>query len=280
MEIQKQQILDFFSYENDIFNPIESKHIRQLINKSGVILDDLFIDDKFQKVIFLLLEKNVFSPSNITEEQIEFAEILKITPSNSIIFEQLNQYLIFYMGYVQILLKGGVSNNILISTELENSRKSLPVYKIVNEEIEINYSNKLDFNNITYKQSIEYKGKPTIILNQVKNFSKSKLQTLLTSNHFIGLNQDPKNFIDIFGTKEISMSKRVIWIGSNYSLKVFLRTIKEHTTFNTLSELFITATRCFIKKNGNTFELKEILKANGNLTIETKFKEIIKKVTA
>jgi hypothetical protein len=253
MEIQKQQILDFFSYENDIFNPTESKHIRLLIKKSGVVLDDLFIDNKFQKVIFLLLEKNVFSPSNITEEQIEFAEILKITPSNAIIFEQLNQYLIFYMGYVQILLKGGISNNILISTELEISRKKLPVYIKVKDEVEVHYS---------FKKTKELNLiKLTKLLKLEVESDFNEIKSEIDIKHFKPFIKYNENIHYAFENNKIT-EKKINFLGSLLELKKFIELLIENkmifdnmTSNTTISKLFIV--------RGKEINAKQLTKPNG-----------------
>ena len=136
-----------------------------------------------------------------------------------------------------------------------------------------------DLNKLPIESKKEYKGKPTIILRKDDLFSKSKLHTLLYKNNFIDSNQNQKDFYGIFGEKELSIDKRVIWTGSNHSLNVFLKRIRRYTVFKYNIELFITATRCFIKQNGNQFESDEINKAKGDIKIASKFEEIFKKAT-
>lgn len=135
-----------------------------------------------------------------------------------------------------------------------------------------------DINKLPIESKIEYKGKPTIILRKDNLFSQSNLHTILYKNNFIDSNQSQKLFYGIFGEKEITIDNRVIWIDSNYSLNVFLKRIRRYTVFRYDTDLFITATRCFVKQNGNQFEFLEILKARGDIKIASKFDEIFKKV--
>lgn len=122
----------------------------------------------------------------------------------------------------------------------------------------------------------DYLGKPSIILNEKISFSKTKLIIELKKQKLIYKNQDNDLFKEIFDGKEIKLSKRVVWIGSNYSLMIFLKTIQEFTIFNSLKDLYITATRCFVKKDGSSFSYKEILKSRGNDEIKKDISEIFK----
>lgn len=265
MEIQKQQILDFFSHEKDIFNPTESKHIRLLIKKSGVNLDDLFIDDKFQKVIFFLLEKNSFSPSNITKEQTEFAEILKIKPSNALIFEQLNKYLIFYMGYVQILLNGGISNNILVSTELEISRKTLPVYNKVKGEVDVHYS----FNKTKELNLI----KLTKLLKLEVESDFNEIKSVIDIKHFKPFINYNENIHYAFENNKIT-GKKINFLGSLYELKKLIYLLIENkmifnnmTSNATISKLFLV--------RGKEINAEQLKNPNGSKKRENLLEYII-----
>lgn len=140
--------------------------------------------------------------------------------------------------------------------------------------------NRFNFNLNHQPKELEqdYLGKPTIILNEKKSFSKTKLLIELKNKKFINKNQDSDLFMKIFDGNEIKLSQRVVWIGSNYSLMIFLKNIKPFTVFNSLKDLYITATRCFVKKDGTSFSYYEILKSRGNNEIKNVISEISKRI--
>lgn len=133
-----------------------------------------------------------------------------------------------------------------------------------------------DLNKIPLEIKSEYIGKPTIILYNTID-SSSDFLNALKKLKLICKNQNQENFKSIFGDKEIMPIQRVVWIGSNYSLMVFLQSIIEFTTFKSLKNLYVTATRCFIKENGIPFEFKEISGARGDSNLKEQIETIVNK---
>lgn len=125
-----------------------------------------------------------------------------------------------------------------------------------------------DLNRIPTELENEFKGKPTIILTEKTPFSKTLLLIELKKLKLIKNTQDIEIFTGIFGDKEIKPNQRVVWTGNNYSLMVFLQSIMNFTVFNKLNELYVSATRCFVKQNGISFEFKEISEARSKSNIK------------
>lgn len=129
MTISEQQLIEFISFEEKVFHPNESKHIRELADKIGITIKDLVAEEKFQAYIKNYFENDLVQAFSMSKEVEELLIALKINASKINSYDQINQYLIFYIKYVQLIISND-KNNIIALAELEAQRKNLPIYSV------------------------------------------------------------------------------------------------------------------------------------------------------
>lgn len=131
MIISEEQLIEFISFENKVFHPNESEHIRELTKKIGITIKDLVSEKKFQDYIKNFKENDLVHALSMSKDVEELLKALKINASKMNLYDQINQYLIYYIKYVQLILSND-KNNIFALSELELQRKNLPVYSLKN----------------------------------------------------------------------------------------------------------------------------------------------------
>lgn len=250
-------------YNNEHF----SKHKCSSVNHNAQLVPEIW-----ELTSLVLYSKDLLSNQNKIDQK-------KLFEKNTILYLEkiLNGIKINGKVYLNFLraLKSIIT---LIAINESNNDEDL---KSKINEINLGFDliqSRFNFNLNNQPKELEqnYLGKPSIILNEKISFSKTKLIIELKKQKLIYKNQDNDLFKEIFDGKEIKLSQRVVWIGSNYSLMIFLKIIQEFTIFNSLKDLYITATRCFVKKDGSSFSYKEILKSRGNDEIKNDISEIFK----
>lgn len=162
-----------------------------------------------------------------------------------------------------IRIMRSISTNIIIKEIIDEKQRRNAILKMnfIYETIQSRFN--VDFNKLPQEIKTDYKGKPSILMNDKKTLSREILLKNLISLNLIQSKQNIDDFKNIFSGKHIEKHSRVIWSGSNLQLMFFLKCIKSETIFKYLIDLYITATRCFIKEDLSQYELKEILKARG-----------------
>ncbi len=131
MIISEEQLIEFISFENKVFHPNESEHIRELTKKIGITIKDLVSEKKFQDYIKNFKENDLVHALSMSKDVEELLKALKINASKMNLYDQINQYLNYYIKYVLLILSND-KNNIFALSELELQRKNLPVYSLKN----------------------------------------------------------------------------------------------------------------------------------------------------
>lgn len=243
------------------------KHKRTNIN-----YDVPSVPEVWELTSFVLYSKELLNNQNKIDHKKLFEKNTKLY-----LEKKLNGIKINWKVYLNFLraLKSIIT---LIAVNESNNNDDL---KSIINEIDLGFDliqSRFNFNLNHQPKELEedYLGKPSIILDEKISFSKTKLLIELKKQKLIFKNQDNELFKEIFDGKEIKLSQRVVWIGSNYSLMIFLKKIHELTIFNSLKDLYITATRCFVKKDGSSFSYNEISKSRGTDEIKNVISEIFK----
>ena len=197
-----------------------------------------------------------------------------INLSNTAEFNTIYEELINYkkingkvlLKFLRVIKSIGI---IVLINEVKDEEEIKKIISEVNLRFEIIQSRyNFELNRIPKELKDDYKGKPTIILTEKTDINMTRLFMELMKLKLINKTQDVDIFKGIFGDKEIRPNQRLVWIGNNYSLMVFLQLMMNFTVFLTLKQLYITATRCFVKGNGKSFEYTEISKARSESNIK------------
>lgn len=250
-------------YNNEHF----SKHKRSSVNHNTQLVSEIW-----ELTSIVLYSKELLSNQNKIDHK-------KLFKKNTVLYleKTLNGLKIngkIYLNFLRAL------KSIITLIAINESNNDADLKSKINE-INLGFDliqSRFNFNLNHQPKELEedYLGKPSIILDEKISFSKTKLLIELKKQKLIFKNQDNELFKEIFDGKEIKLSQRVVWIGSNYSLMIFLKKIHELTIFNSLKDLYITATRCFVKKDGSSFSYNEISKSRGTDEIKNVISEILK----
>ena len=81
MIITEQQLIDFISFEEKVFHPNESKHIRELTKKIGITIKDLVAEKKFQDYIKNFQENDLVQALSMSKDVEELLKAFKINAS-------------------------------------------------------------------------------------------------------------------------------------------------------------------------------------------------------
>jgi hypothetical protein len=205
MIITEQQLIDFFSFEAQVFHPNESKHIRVLVKKIGVTFKDLLAEQKFQDFIKNTLTNGLVHPFFMSKELIELSNSLGIKGSKIDSYKQINQYLIFYFEYVQLIINNDL-NDVLALSKLESQRENLPIYSVKkNQSINFKTFNKSPKLNVTKLNQLLKEIDLTILVSK----TLGKIEPFLRYNESI---------VYAFSNEKI-IDKKINFLGSLFELK-------------------------------------------------------------
>lgn len=112
-----------------------------------------------------------------------------------------------------------------------------------------------------------------------KNFEKILFE--LQDEKFISKNVAKDNFIAIFGNKEISKKKRIIWLGTNVELSWFMRyLVYESNKVEVIkNDIWLVAVKCFVKHDGSEYSEEQLRKASGDkLDRKEKLKSLLSRL--
>jgi hypothetical protein len=177
------------------------------------------------------------------------------------------------LNFLRVIKSMAVISIIAEVKEEEEIKKIISEINLSFDIIQTRFN--FDLNRKPIELKNEFIGKLTIILIEKCDINLTRLLIELKEIKLISKAQDIDAFKGVFRDKEIKPNQRVVWIGNNSSLMFFLQAIIDLTVFTTLKELYITATRCFVKENGISFEFKEISNSRGNSNIKEAIKTAI-----
>lgn len=254
MRILEQEIVDFFSYENEVFHQIESNHIRELIKKVGITIEDLLDEEKFHIFITKFLENKIKLPIASSDELIELMKIFKINAAKIKKLEQLNSYLSFYMRYFEIIVNGGITNNIVKASEIESSRNMLPIYHIVNDKVQETYNfkqtNKLNVSELSKLLKLEID----------KDFTKIKQE--INPKYFKPFLSYNENIHLAFDGEKIC-NKKINFLGSLFELKKFIELLTQNDMIFSTDNTLIKISQIFTNR-GKIIQPEQLIKPSGS----------------
>lgn len=85
---------------------------------------------------------------------------------------------------------------------------------------------------------------------------------------FIDSKTTRENFFNIFKNKKISAKNRVVWLGTNKELQLFVKLLNYNLKLivDLKNDIWVTTPKCFVKRNGQSFKEAQLKNASGKNT--------------